>query len=80
MTEKQKQAITILNNLQWNNSIKEDDYFLLLEFIIGDDKQQITYIPFVQTEPQPLSPVYGELGKVTCDQYDIKTSLTRKEE
>ena len=48
MNEKQKQTIAILNNLQRNNSIKEDDYFLLLEFIVGDNKPQITYIPLHQ--------------------------------
>jgi len=81
MTEKQKQAIEILNNLKWNTAIKEDDYFLLLEFVVvGDNKPQITYIPFAPTDPQPLDPVYGKFGKVTCGQYSIETTLTEKEE
>lgn len=80
MTDKQKQAISILNNLQRNNSIKEDDYFLLLEFIVEDNKPQITYIPFTPIDPQSIDPVYGEFGKVNCDQYNVETTLTEKEE
>lgn len=72
--------MTTLNNLQRNTSIKENDYFLLLEFIVDDNKPQITYIPFAPTDPQPLDPIYGKFGKVTCDQYNVETTLTEKKE
>lgn len=81
MTEKQKQAIAILNKLLWNTAIKEDDYFLLLEFVVvGDNKPQITCLPFTPTDPQPLDHIYGKFGKVSCDQYDVETTLTETEE
>lgn len=69
MTEKQKQAIRILNNLNercGDNVFNEEDYFILLEFVVGEP--QLTYIPFTQTPPQPIDPIYGNFGKVTCTQ------------
>lgn len=77
MIEKQKQAIKILNQLRWDNVINENDYFLLLEFIVGSNEPQVTtYVPYIQTDPQPLDPVYGKFGRVTCGQ----TTLMEKEE
>lgn len=69
MTEKQKQAILILNRLhqQFRLSIfNDEDYFLLMDFIVGNEPR-IT-LPFTQTDPQPLDPVYGKFGPVTCNQ------------
>lgn len=66
MTEKQKQAIRILNNLNercGDNVFNEEDYFILLEFVVGEP--QLTYISFTQTPPQPIDPIFG---KVTCTQ------------
>jgi hypothetical protein len=42
MTDKQKQAIMILNNLHQQLSINDDEYFLLLDFIIGHKEPIIT--------------------------------------
>lgn len=68
MTDKQKQAIMALMDLFVANHINEEKYFLLMEFIVGDKEPQISYIPFTQTDPQPIDPVYGKFGPVTCNQ------------
>ena len=82
MTEKQKQAIVLLNNLQRNNSIKDDDYFLLLEFVIEQHNEPTTIYPWTRlTEVhQPLDPVYGYFGKVTCNKNSIETALTNEKD
>ena len=70
MTEQQKKAILILNRLheQFRVSIfNDEDYFLLMEFIVGSEPQ-ISYIPFTLTDPKPIDPVYGKFGEVTCNQ------------
>lgn len=83
MTEKQKQAIKILNQLCCDNVINENDYFLLLEFIIEQHVESTTYpwttdptiYPWTRRlieDPQPLDPIYGKFG-ITCD------PLTEKE-
>lgn len=81
MTEKQKQAILFINELKYDRkAITVEDYFLLMEFIVGNNESQITYIPFTQTDPQPLDPLYGKFGKVTCSQCNVGTILTKMEE
>lgn len=84
MTEKQKQAIKILNQLRWDNVINENDYFLLLEFIVGQHAESTSIHPWetdpalypwtrrLIEDPQPLDPVYGYFGKVTCNQNEEK--------
>ena len=84
MTEKQKQAIKILNQLRWDNVINENDYFLLLEFIVGQHAESTSTHPWstdpalypwtrkLTEEHQPLDPVYGYFGKVTCNQNEEK--------
>lgn len=47
MTEKQKQAIILLNKLKEN--MTEEDYFLLLDFVVGDANP--TLIPYYPTYP-----------------------------
>jgi|GEM_PF-5838814 hypothetical protein len=69
MTDKQKQAIRILNNLNercGDDVFNEEDYFLLMDFVVNEP--QLTYIPFTQTPPQPIDPIYGKFGEVTCGQ------------
>lgn len=68
MTDKQKQAIKILNQLRWDNVINENDYFLLLEFIVEQHVESTIY-PWT-TDPasyhwirlteshQPLEPIF----------------------
>lgn len=59
MTDKQKQAILLLNNLKLN----DEEYFLLLEFIVEQPTQ--VWSP-TWTQPQPIEPFY----KVTCTDND----------
>lgn len=45
MTDKQKKAVRVLNTLHHNLSLtffSDDDYFLLLEFIIGNQEDKYT--------------------------------------
>ena len=75
MTEQQRKAIEILNNLHApmvlseEKAIKDDDYFFLLSFII-DKTQEIsvpTPYPVIQPWPsQPLTPYYVQRWEVTC--------------
>jgi hypothetical protein len=87
MTEKQKQAILILNRLhqQFKISIfNDEDYFLLMDFVVGQHAESKPIHPW-ETDPvlypwtrrltedaQPLDPVYGYYGKVNCNQNEEK--------
>lgn len=51
MTDKQKQAIRILNSMHERKFADDEEYFLLLDFIVG--QPQVTYIPWT-TEPKPI--------------------------
>ena len=71
MTEQQKKAILILNRLheQFGVSIfNDEDYFLLMDFVVGNNEPRISYIPSTLTDPKPLDPLYGKFGEVTCNQ------------
>ena len=75
MTEKQKKAISVLNKIMQKDIVvdnerllNEEEYFLLLDFVV--EAPTMTYIPWT-TVPQPLDPVYGKFGKVTCDDYKV---------
>ena len=58
LSDKHKEAIKVLTDLFINNSINEDDYFLLLEFVVDGDDLKITYVPITQTPPQTLGPIW----------------------
>lgn len=47
MTEKQKQAISLLNKLK--DDMSEEEYFLLLDFVVGRDNP--VYVPSYPTYP-----------------------------
>lgn len=63
MTEKQKQAIKILNELRWDTVINENDYFLLLEFIVSDTRNEVTISEYPWNIPKspnmPIAVMYG---------------------
>lgn len=60
MTEKQKQAIRVLNNIRAVSKVlSEKDYFLLLDFIIG----QPPNIPFQREEPFKPMEVWYDTNK-----------------
>jgi len=66
LTDKQKKAIMVLMDLFTSDHINEEKYFLLMEFIIGGNEPQISYIP---SNPIPdFYPVFGKFGEVTCNQ------------
>ena len=75
MTDKQKNAILFINELKYDRkAITFEEYFLLMEFIVGNNEPQITYIPFTQTDPKPLDPIYRPIYR------KVETILTRKED
>ena len=66
MTDKQKEAIMLLNSIKATPTVNgeaimtDEQYFTLLDFII--EEKQVTYIPqptIPWTSPQPLQPYYG---------------------
>jgi len=61
MTELQKQAITILNNLKSDNKIDNEDYFVLLGFIVNSQTTNIEYVPYYPTITHPYYPTYPEI-------------------
>lgn len=70
MTNKQKQAITVLNGLLNNGKMNENEYFLLLDFVVEQPAQQVwNPAPWTITNTKPLDPYYepyGKFGPVTC--------------
>ena len=79
MTDKQKQAITILNRVCYSiEAISEEEYFTLLEFILGDKVKEIfpTY-PQKQDWETPIMVMYGcRTDGITF----IETTTDHKEE
>lgn len=82
MTDKQKQAVELLNSIRSKKDAEgteimtAEEYLTLLEFIIGEQpQQQITYVPYTpDITPhwpcQPLQPYYqnpADIFRVTCD-------------
>lgn len=57
MTDKQKEAIGILNRLHGQGSkagelLTDEEYYALMEFVIGEQpQQQVTYIPYTPFVP-----------------------------
>lgn len=69
MTDKQKQAVELLNRLHGQGPkagelLTDEEYYFLLDFIIGEQpQQQITYVPYTpDITPhwpcQPIMPLY----------------------
>ena len=67
MTDKQKEAILLLNSIKAKPGMDgtammtDEEYFTLMDFII-EAKTEIQYVPqptFPWTAPQPLQPYYG---------------------
>lgn len=65
MTEKQKEAIRVLNRLKETGVLSEDEYFAIFEFVVLF-KPEIQYVPYT---PNPLDhlPFYGQELKTTCE-------------
>ena len=64
MTTDQKQAIMVLMNLYNDHHIDEEQYFLLLDFIINDTRNEIKISEFPWNVPKspdypPTTVMYG---------------------
>ena len=61
MTEKQKEAIVLLNGLANGEIIRleRDEYFLLLEFVMSENQKSVEWYPYI---PQtiPTYPYYPQ--------------------
>lgn len=90
MTDKQKESIRILNRLKEpvikmgdvirEAAISKEEYFLLLEFIVGNEPQ-MTYIPYQPTiTPQHLDPRVAEVCYENFVKGYIKGYNQRKKE
>lgn len=76
MTDKQKQAINVLNRVR--EKLTDDEYFMMMEFII--DEKQVTYIPqptIPWTTPD-IRPYYGGTGDPLQPPYRITCELTKE--
>lgn len=65
MTDKQKEAIELINDLRNKADISKDGYFLLLDFIIEQPQQQIQYIPYYYWNQQNWD-TEPHLFRTTC--------------
>ena len=64
MTDKQKQAISVLLRLTQGKHITDEEHILLLDFVIGDGSQPSPNIPWVKPGRNedpfgPLTVMYG---------------------
>ena len=75
MTDKQKQAILAINRAKDEGTMKEEDYLLLMEFIM--DTQRVQYVPYpIDTPTLPKYPWEGQWVSypTTCTTSFKKTS------
>jgi hypothetical protein len=90
MTEKQKEAIKILNRVRnsvlrstCGDVITEEEYFTLLEFVIGNESS-IQYIPYYpRTAPLEGSPIYEQAENIFDKAVDFENQIeeaNKKEE
>ena len=77
MTEIQKRAIILLNGLWNNNSVNEEEYFFLMEFVVGIPTimpSQPLNIPAIDT---PITVMYGCLtDRITYANKDTSITTT----
>ena len=79
MTDEQKQAMKVLNRVR--EKMTDDEYFMLMEFIVREPVTKIEYVPqptIPWTTPQPLQPYYGGgTGDPLQPPYRITCELTK---
>ena len=87
MTDKQKNAIKVLNSIQ--DKITEDEYFLLMDFII-QEHVRTEYYPWIYPQTEPYKPwttwpdtpnpwVSGPIYTTTSTTFDNTSVTTNKE-
>lgn len=69
MDENRKEAIKMLNRLWMDGTIKEDEYFTLLGFVV-EEKTQVTYTP-PQPQTIPVFPLYNPIWHDEPLKYEI---------
>lgn len=62
MTDQQKFAIGILNRLRSHGNddcqlLTDDEYFALMDFIVGTQQAQVTFVPGI-SPPPVITPLY----------------------
>ena len=62
MTNKQKEAIIILNKIREAEVISDEEYFTLMEFVIEDKTTQIQYAPYYETKGNEVFPKISYQG------------------
>lgn len=70
LTEKQKEAIMIINRLK-SKQLEDEEYFLLLDFIVGEKETKTTWLPYTPAiEPVITTPYWTKMPpyEVTCTQ------------
>lgn len=79
MTEKQKQCLKLVNGLSQENIITAEQYYDLVEFIVGGEPcKETQFIPYpAPMNPQPIQPYYKLWNpyEVTCTTNCLKTTL-----
>ena len=85
MTKDQKQAVMVLMNLYNDDHIDEEQYFLLLDFIIRDTRNEITISEYPWNDNKlpdmPITVMYGcSPNGVSYGQNTISSITSRKVE
>ena len=62
MTNKQKEAIITLNRIKESNTISDEEYFTLMEFVVEDKSTQKQYIPYYETKGNEVYPKISYQG------------------
>ena len=73
MTEKQKKAVKVLNTLRINRPaqmLNDEDYFLLLDFVVEQPQPQVQYIPYY---PWSTQQIYAD-GKEPMPPFEVTCS------
>lgn len=76
MTDEQKQAINVLNRVR--EKLTDDEYFMMMEFIVREPVTKIEYVPqpsIPWTTPD-IRPYYGGTGDPLQPPYRITCELT----
>lgn len=82
MTEEQKRAINALNRMRESMTTKdltEEEYFLLMDFIVKEPTTKIEYVPqptIPWTTPD-IRPYYGSTGDPLQPPYKITCELSK---
>jgi len=85
ITTDQKEAIKVLMNLYNKKHINEEQYFLLLDFVISDTRNEIKISEWPWDDKKlpdvPITVMYGcSPNEISCGQNMINSITTKKVE